>query len=216
MKRTLVTALSLLAAATLGFIPAPVVAAEKTTAAENKAEKAEIKTATGKDPAAAAKDATKEAAGKPLPFTGKATAVDATAKTFSLNGKGKDRVFVVDENTKITKDGKPAALTDIVVGEEVTGSYVKAGEVQTAKSVKIGGKAKVTGAATTTGEGNTAKVKEGTAPVKGPVTTPTGAVDPAATATKSGAGAAPSSGAGPAVKSVVQPGGSAPAGAKKP
>lgn len=201
MKRTLLTALSLLAAATLGFVPTHTVAAEKAAAAEKKAEKAEIKDATGKAPAAAAKDATKEAAGKPLPFTGKATAVDAAAKTFSLNGsKGKDRVFAVDEATKITKDAKPATLADLTVGEEVTGSYFKAGEVQTAKSVKIGGKGKPAEPA-----------KEGTAPVKGAGTGTTGAVDPAGP--KTGAGAPPA--AGPSSKGAPQPGAPAPAAVKK-
>jgi hypothetical protein len=177
MKRTLVTAFSLLAMATLGFVPTQLVAAEKAASAEKKAEKAEVKDATGKDPATAAKDATKEAAGKPIPFVGKATAVDAAAKTFSINGaKGKDRVFAVDEATKITKDGKPAALTELTVGEQVTGSYVKAGDTQTAKSVKIGGKSKPAEAAA---------AKEGSPGVKPAGTTPTGAVEPA----KGGAGA---------------------------
>ncbi len=169
MKRTLLTALSLLAAATLGFVPSHTVAAEKAAATEKKGE---VKDATGKAPAAAPKDATKEAASRPIPFTGKATAVDAAAKTFSLNGsKGKDRVFTVDDATKITKDAKPATLADLTVGEEVTGSYVKAGDVQTAKSVKIGGKAKPAEAAE--------PAKEGTAPLKAPGATPPAKATPA-------------------------------------
>jgi hypothetical protein len=178
MKRTLRTALSLLAAASLGFIPTQTVAAEKAAAAEKKAEKAEVKDATGKAPAAAAKDATKEAAGKPLPFIGKTTAVDAAGKSFSINGKGKDRVFAVDEATKITKDTKPATLADLTVGEEVTGSYVKVGDVQTAKSVKIGGKAKPAATAT-----------EAPAPAKGAATT--GAAEPAPAKSAPGAAGGP-------------------------
>ena len=131
MKRTLVTLLTLISAAALvqaapKATPAPAAPGAPAAPAAAKAEKT----------------ADAAAAGKPFPFVGKVTKVDAAAKSFSLNGSKGDRVFVVDDATKITKDGKPATLADVTVGEDVRGSVVKAGETQTAKSLMIGAKAK--------------------------------------------------------------------------
>jgi hypothetical protein len=55
------------------------------------------------------------------PFQGKLKAVDKTAKTIAF---GKTTVHVTDE-TKITKEGKPATLDDGVAGEPVAGNYKK-------------------------------------------------------------------------------------------
>lgn len=55
------------------------------------------------------------------PIRGKLRSVDPTAKTFTLAGTAKDRVFVIDDLTVITKNGKPAQLTDGVPGDEVGG-----------------------------------------------------------------------------------------------
>jgi hypothetical protein len=77
---------------------------------------------------------------RPLPFHGKVSAVDPAAKTFSLKGSTKDRVFQVTDKTNISKEGKPAKLTTLTVGEEVTGSAKKSEETWTAVSVYIGGK----------------------------------------------------------------------------
>ena len=54
------------------------------------------------------------------PFHGKLVAVDKLAKTITV-GK---RTFQVTSETKIKKTGKPATLSDGVVGEPVSG-YVK-------------------------------------------------------------------------------------------
>jgi len=57
-----------------------------------------------------------------LVFRGAVSAVDAKAMTLTV-GK---RNFDVTSETKITKDGKPAILSDIAVGDKVGGAYKKA------------------------------------------------------------------------------------------
>ena len=61
--------------------------------------------------------------GKPkqMPFRGKVSAVDKTAKAITLEGKENGRTFQITSGTKITKDGKPAVLDDITVGQSVGG-----------------------------------------------------------------------------------------------
>ena len=56
-----------------------------------------------------------------LPFHGKLTAVDTNAMTLTI-GK---LTLQVTSGTKISKDGKSAALSDGVVGEPVRGAYTK-------------------------------------------------------------------------------------------
>jgi len=55
------------------------------------------------------------------PFKGTVTAVDTKAMTMTV----KSRTFEVTSDTKITKDGKPAILSDIAVGDKVGGAYKK-------------------------------------------------------------------------------------------
>jgi hypothetical protein len=69
-------------------------------------------------PIAAADAPAKDAPARPLPFRGKIDAVNKQAKTFKIN----DRTFNVTSETKISKDGKPATLDDVVAGLDVTGS----------------------------------------------------------------------------------------------
>ena len=52
-------------------------------------------------------------------FRGTVSAVDAKAMTLTV-GK---RTFEVTSDTKITKDGKPAILSDIAVGDKIGGAY---------------------------------------------------------------------------------------------
>jgi hypothetical protein len=59
--------------------------------------------------------------GKFMPYRGKISAVDKTAKTITLGGKGKERVFQVAADTRILKDGQPATLDDVQVGEQARG-----------------------------------------------------------------------------------------------
>ncbi len=70
------------------------------------------------------KETTEKLARKPgvTPFHGKLKAVDKNAKTITV---GKTTVQITSD-TKILKDGKPATLTDAVVGEQVGGAYKKA------------------------------------------------------------------------------------------
>ena len=56
-----------------------------------------------------------------MPFHGKVTAVDTNAMTLTVG----TLTLQVTSDTKITKDGKPAKLSDGVVGEPVRGSYKK-------------------------------------------------------------------------------------------
>ena len=104
-------------------------------------------------PAAAAKSTTKAetttttttaASDKParaVPLRGTATAVDASAKTFSIAGKTNTRVFKATDETKITKAGAEATFADLTENEYVTGSYWKRDDgTLELKSLKIGGK----------------------------------------------------------------------------
>src|SRR6059036_2863763 len=58
-----------------------------------------------------------------IPFNGKVGAVDKAAKTVTLEGKEKARIFQVTSETKIHKDKKPATLDDVAVGDRVGGAY---------------------------------------------------------------------------------------------
>src|SRR3982074_2588246 len=64
-------------------------------------------------------DATKARA---IPFRGVISAVDQKAKTFTIAGKEKSRVFKVTDKTVLSKAGKAATLKDAVANEEVRGS----------------------------------------------------------------------------------------------
>jgi len=74
-----------------------------------------------------------------IPFHGTISAVDQTAKTFTIAGKEKSRVFKMTDTTVITKGGVPATMNDVVANEEVRGNYVKAADgTLEAKTVKLG------------------------------------------------------------------------------
>lgn len=77
-------------------------------------------------------------ANRGLPLHGKVAAVDATAGTITI---GQLTINVTSE-TKIVKQGKPATIADITVGENITGQYKKdeAGKLN-ATVIHIGGKA---------------------------------------------------------------------------
>jgi hypothetical protein len=69
------------------------------------------------------------------------SAVDQKAKTFTIAGKEKSRLFKVTDKTVVTKAGAPATMKDVVANEEVRGSYWKmSDETLEAKSVKLGPK----------------------------------------------------------------------------
>jgi hypothetical protein len=76
-----------------------------------------------------------------IPFHGTISTVDQAAKTFTIAGKEKSRVFKIMDTTVITKAGAPATMTNIVANEHVSGSYFKMddGSLE-AKTVKLGPK----------------------------------------------------------------------------
>ncbi|HEX8280545.1 MAG TPA: hypothetical protein VF551_04150, partial [Chthoniobacterales bacterium] len=92
-------------------------------------------------PAAAASSG--DASAKParaIPFRGTASAIDQSAKTFTIAGKTNSRVFKVTDKTTVTKAGSPATLADLTDNEAVTGSYWKHEDgTLEAKTLKIGG-----------------------------------------------------------------------------
>lgn len=83
--------------------------------------------------------ATKDKMERAIPFHGMISAVDQTAKTFTIAGKEKARVFKVTDKTVLTKAGAPATMKDVVANEEVRGSYLKAADGSLeARVVKLG------------------------------------------------------------------------------
>jgi len=74
---------------------------------------------------AAAPDQTTPAPVKPkkqgLVFKGTVSAVDTNAMTLTVE----TRTFDITSDTKITKSGEPATLSDIAVGDKVSGAYKK-------------------------------------------------------------------------------------------
>lgn len=76
---------------------------------------------------------------KRLPFGGKLVAIDKTAKTITIDRETKN-TFAVTSETKITKAGKPATLSDAAVGEQVGGLAVdKDGKLELL-SLRLGAK----------------------------------------------------------------------------
>lgn len=123
------------AAALVYCAPVAAFAASPTPAASPNSPLKPKAAAADKDPAAET-TATKV---KALPFHGTIATVEQTAKTFTIAGKEKSRLFKVTETTVITKAGAPATMTDLVANEEVRGNYVKAADGSLeARTVKVG------------------------------------------------------------------------------
>jgi hypothetical protein len=104
---------------------------------------AQLSPATTSSPAAspATSPAAKQAT-RPLPFRGKISAVDQSAKTFTLGGKEGSRVFKVTDSTTIMKAGAPGTMADIVENEQARGTYFKQADgTLEAKTVRLGPKA---------------------------------------------------------------------------
>jgi hypothetical protein len=116
-------------------VPLAAFAASPTPAASPKSS-SKAKT-TAADKAAAADTTTTKV--RAIPFHGTIGSVEQTAKTFTIAGKEKSRVFKVTEATVITKAGAPATFADLVANEDVRGNYVKAADgTMEAKTVKVG------------------------------------------------------------------------------
>lgn len=75
-----------------------------------------------------------------IPFTGNVVAVDPMTHTFTLNGKAKERMFKVNDQTEILIDNKPVHFNSIAVGSIVRGQAVKHEDGWEAKKVSIGPK----------------------------------------------------------------------------
>jgi hypothetical protein len=89
--------------------------------------------------ATASASAKAEKAERAIPFHGMISAVDTRAKTFTIAGKEKARVFKVTGQTALTKGGNPATMKDVVEKEEARGSYWKLADGSLeARSVKLG------------------------------------------------------------------------------
>ena len=127
---------------------------------------AQLTPATTASPATSPSPAAKVAT-RPMPFLGKVSAVDQSAKTFTIGGKQGSRVIKVTENTTITKAGAPATVTDIVQNEQVRGTCLKQADgTFEAKAVKIGPR--------TEAEKKARKSKKGAAAAEGsPAASPT-------------------------------------------
>ena len=87
----------------------------------------------------AASSAAKNTTERAVPFHGTISAVDEKAKTFTIAGKEKSRVFKITDKTVLTKAGVAATMKDVVANEEVRGSYWKAADGSLeAKTAKLG------------------------------------------------------------------------------
>ena len=83
--------------------------------------------------------AAKNSSERAVPFHGVISAADEKAKTFTITGKEKSRVFKITDQTVLTKAGLPATMKDVAVNEEVRGSYWKAADgTLEARTVKLG------------------------------------------------------------------------------
>jgi hypothetical protein len=76
---------------------------------------------------------------KRYPYHANVAAVDANAKTITLDGKKKQRVLHVTPATRILKDKKPVAIETIKVGEYITGSVVDTDGRLEPTTVNVGG-----------------------------------------------------------------------------
>ncbi len=56
-----------------------------------------------------------------MPVYGKVGAIDRQAGTVTLQGKEKVRVFYITPQTKVHRDGKPAKLDEVVIGQWIGG-----------------------------------------------------------------------------------------------
>jgi hypothetical protein len=117
------------------FVPVAAFAAPKTSPSPSPSPHASPAAKATTSPAAKSTTTTARA----VPFHGMISTVDQTAKTFSIAGKEKTRVFKVTDSTVLTKAGAPATMKDVVAKEEVRGSYVKGADGSLeAKTVKLG------------------------------------------------------------------------------
>lgn len=112
-------------------------AASPAVASTSAAKTSPVATSPAASPAASAAKAPRA-----LPYRGTISAVDQTAKTFTIEGKEKSRVYKISDRTEITKDGNAATMADVTEKEAIRGSYWKQEDgTMEAKTVKLGAKA---------------------------------------------------------------------------
>jgi hypothetical protein len=56
-----------------------------------------------------------------MPVYGKVGAIDKQASTITLQGKEKVRIFYITPQTRVHRDGKPAKLEEVVIGQWIGG-----------------------------------------------------------------------------------------------
>jgi Cu/Ag efflux protein CusF len=89
-----------------------------------------------KDAAPAPAVEQKEAA-KPVQVTGEITAIDATAKTFTVKGRKGEVALSADDKTRVKAGKEAKTLADLKAGDKVTVKYTKADGKNMAKGIKI-------------------------------------------------------------------------------
>ena len=80
---------------------------------------------------------TKPVKPKKTNYGGTLTAIDATASTITVQSSKNKLDLVIASTTIITRDKKPALLTDFVVGTRVTGSYTTDATTGTMTAAKL-------------------------------------------------------------------------------
>ncbi|MBL9171667.1 MAG: hypothetical protein JNN07_28315 [Verrucomicrobiales bacterium] len=73
-------------------------------------------------------DTDRSAEGRKLPFHGKLGSFDMKEKTITVVYSTGEKVFHVTPDTEIRKYDKTATLDEAVVGEQVSGAYIKQGD----------------------------------------------------------------------------------------
>ena len=120
--------------ALFSLITAALIAAPSAIRAEDKAPAPTPTPATETKPA-------KQKNADATPYHAKVKAVDVAGKTVTVDEKKGELKLNVTTETKISKDGKPAKLNEIAVGDDAHGSYKKdADGKMNAVSLRVGKK----------------------------------------------------------------------------
>lgn len=77
------------------------------------------------DPAPAPGQSVRKPSGHSYPFRGTVESIDINAKSIHLDGKKAERVLHINDQTTLEKDGKPAKLEEIAVGDYAKGLVSK-------------------------------------------------------------------------------------------
>ena len=155
--------------------PSPTPSPANSPAAKTATSPAATKTTTAPAATPAGKTTTDPNKARAIPFKGMIAAVDQKAKTFTIAGKEKSRVFKITAKTVLWKTGVAATMKDVAANEEVRGSYWKMSDgSMEAKTVKLGPKTDAEKAADTKRTTKKMEMKNdsSTAPSSTPATSP--------------------------------------------